>query len=154
MIMVVEMIMVVDMSAIGALEPPDRVLHLDLFGRSDNHFLANLTPYAGVGMGFTHYSASPFGETSFLIPILIAVLHTTGCLWPLDTLGVESKEYERESLFREPVIEDDRIEDFHGIMAFDESMDASAGRGGPAGRRHPGARGTRPATRRRWSGAD
>lgn len=44
-----------------------------------------------------------------------AALGTTGCLWPLDTLGVESKEYDRESLFREPEIEDDRIEDKNQI---------------------------------------
>jgi hypothetical protein len=45
------------------------------------------------------------------ILVLTAALSTTACLWPLDSLGVESKEYERESLFREPEIEDDIIED-------------------------------------------
>ncbi len=48
----------------------DGKVHLDVFGRMDNAFFANLTPYAGIGAGFTHYSASPFKETNFLIPVL------------------------------------------------------------------------------------
>ena len=51
----------------------DGKIHLDLFGESDNPILANLTPYAGVGVGLTYYDVFGFDETSLLIPVLIGV---------------------------------------------------------------------------------
>jgi len=56
-------------------------------------------------------------KSALIALVLTVAFGTTACLWPLDTLGVESKEFETESLFREPVIEDDVIEDKNQVCA-------------------------------------
>ena len=48
---------------------------------------------------------------TLIVFFLMTSWAAAGCLGPLDALGYESGEYERESLFREPEIQDDRIED-------------------------------------------
>lgn len=78
---------------------------------------------------------------NLLAVALAAALGASACLWPLDTLGVESKEYERESLFREPDLADDRIEDknqvcdpglttavYYGTCGFNVNMSCSVTR--------------------------
>ena len=50
----------------------DGKVHLDLFKNASGGF-QNFTPYAGIGIGFTHYSAGGFNETNFLLPIIMGL---------------------------------------------------------------------------------
>jgi hypothetical protein len=49
----------------------DGKIHLPVFERSSNAFFGKLTPYFGVGVGFSHYNRSNRSdESNLLIPVL------------------------------------------------------------------------------------